>query len=299
MIQSDNISSAIVKARNFLGDSIMIPKPQSAAGRKFGLPSTMVLGYCIFAVLFLVALIGPLVAQYSPSEISVGPRLSPPDSNFYFGTDDLGRDLFSRVVQGLRVSLWISLAATLITAIPGIVLGLLGGYFRGWVDQVLSRGIEILLSLPGLLLAIVLIARLGPSMTTLILAMGITGIPTFFRVTRNETISMSRQLFVEAGRSIGLTDFQLVFHYIFPNIVSTLLALVSMRMSIFLLMGSGLSFIGLGVKPPQVELGALLAIGKQYFQTAKWLTVFPGLAILLLALGLNLIGEGLRDRMDF
>jgi ABC-type dipeptide/oligopeptide/nickel transport system permease subunit len=260
--------------------------------------SPTVLGYGFLAVLAFAAIFGPHFARFSPADINVGPRLSPPDQVYYFGTDALGRDLFSRVVYGLRISLWISLMATLIAAFPGIVLGMISGYYRGWTDQIFSRGIDVLLALPGLLLAIVLIARLGPSMTTLILAMGITAIPTFYRVARNETMSLSTHLFIEAGRSIGLTDFQLIFRYILPNINSALLALISMRLGIFLLMGSGLSFIGLGVRPPQVELGALLASGKEYFQTAKWLITFPGLAIVFTVLGLNLVGEGLRDRLD-
>lgn len=260
--------------------------------------STFTLGCSILIFLSVFVLAGYLLAAYSPSAINAGPRLSSPDPTYWFGTDALGRDMFSRVIHGFLLSIGISLAAAALAAVGGITLGLFGGYYRGWVEQALSRLVDVLLSLPGLLLAIVLIARLGPSMYTLILAMGITGIPTFYRITRAETMTMSTQPFVEASRSLGLSNIQLIFLHILPNIFPTLLALISLRVGIFLLMGSGLSFIGLGVKPPQVELGALLASGKEYYQTAQWLVVFPAGAILLIVLGFNLLGEGLRDRLE-
>ncbi len=266
--------------------------------RKITLFSPITLGCVILGLLLIFVIAGNGLASYVPSKINAGPRLSAPDKIYWFGTDALGRDQFSRVVHGFEISLWISLAATLIASITGILLGLMAGFYRGWVDQIFSRMIDVLLSLPGLLLAIVLIARLGPSMHTLIIAMGITGIPAFYRVTRVETLSKSSQPYIETGRSIGLSNLQLIFRHILPNIFSTLLALISLRLAIFLLMGSGLSFIGLGVKPPQVELGALLAQGKEYTQSAYWLVLFPGCAIILTAVGFNLFGEGLRDQLE-
>lgn len=267
--------------------------PVSRKHFRFFSPLSVSIGLLSFLLILLLA--GPFFAQFSPSEVNAGPRLSPPGYSHWFGTDALGRDLFSRVVYGLRISLLICFAATLITVVPGIVLGLLSGFYQGWIDQVISRLVEVLLSLPGLLLAIVLIARLGPSVNTLIIALGITGIPTFYRVTRNETLSMSKQLFIEASRSLGAPSFSLITKHIFPNIFPTLLVLISMRMGTFLLMGSSLGFIGLGVQPPLSELGALLASGKEYYQTAWWLFAFPATIIVWTVLGFNLLGEGLRD----
>lgn len=258
--------------------------------------SPFTIGLGMLCLLLVVLLTGPIFAQFSPSAVNSGPRLSPPGPIHWFGTDALGRDLFSRISFGFRISIGICIAATIITAAPGITLGLVSGYFQGWIDLVFSRLVDVLLSLPGLLLAIVLIARLGPSMLTLIFALGITGIPTFYRITRNETISMSKQSFVDASRSLGISNFSLIVRHIFPNIFPTLLVLTSMRIGIYLLMGSGLGFIGLGIQPPLSEIGALMAYGKEYFQTAWWLFTFPAIYIFLTVLALNLTGEGLRDR---
>jgi ABC-type dipeptide/oligopeptide/nickel transport system permease subunit len=155
-----------------------------------------------------------------------------------------------------------------------------------------------LLSLPGLLLAVVLIARLGPSMTTTLVALGVTGIPTFFRVVRGETLSLAKQPFIEASVALGLPARSIIFQHLLPNLSSSILVLLSMRVGIFLLMGSGLSFIGLGAQPPQSELGALLACGKEYYASAWWTAVFPGISIVLTVLSFNLLGEGLRDRLS-
>lgn len=256
----------------------------------------LVLGAALLLVVLLVALVGPLAARFLPDTINAGPPVASPDFTHWFGTDPLGRDLFSRVVSGLGVSLWISLGAALITTVPGVCLGLLAGYYQGWLDQALSRLMEILLSLPGLLLAIVLIARLGPSAQTTIIALGVTGMPSFYRIARSEAMSLSRQPFIEASLALGMSDLGIVFRHILPNILAPICVLTSMRMGTFLLMGSSLSFIGLGVQAPQAELGALLAAGKEYYDTAWWLIAYPGLCILLTVLGFNLFGEGLRDQ---
>lgn len=260
--------------------------------------SPLTLGVVLLGGLLIFLLAGLLLARFSPTAINAGARLAPPDGLHWFGTDALGRDLFSRVVHGFWNSLHICLGAAMIAALPGILLGLVSGFYGGWLDRVLSRAVEVLLSLPGLLLAIVLIARLGSSLTTLMIAIGITGIPTFFRIARNETLSMSKQPFVEAARLVGVRNSRVIFRHILPNIFPTLLVFTTMRMGTFLLMGSGLGFIGLGIKPPAAELGALLASGKDYYQTAWWLFAFPGAVMALAVLGLNVLGEGLRDRFD-
>jgi ABC-type dipeptide/oligopeptide/nickel transport system permease subunit len=289
---------------NFVSERLTLSKAQGEFSsvlelpeihRRFQTISPLSMGIAIAILLMFVLLVGPALAQFSPSAVNSGPRLSPPGPEHWFGTDPLGRDLFSRVVHGFRVSLVISLAATLLAALPGVGLGLVSGFYQGWIDQLLSRMVEVLLALPGLLLAIVLITRLGSSLPTLIFALGVTGIPTFFRITRNETLSMSKQLFVEASRSLGISTPALITRHIFPNIFPTLLVLTSMRMGIYLLMGSGLGFIGLGIQPPLSELGALLASGKEYYQTAWWLYTFPAAFIFSTVLGFNLLGEGLRD----
>lgn len=203
--------------------------------------------------------------------------------------------MFSRLLHGVRYSLGMSLAATLISAVPGVFLGILSGYRGGWLDLTLSRFIDVWLSLPGLLLALLLIARLGPSITTTAIALGISGIPTMFRVLRAETRSLGKMPFVEAAESMGAAKWWVIMKHLLPNLSSTIIVLGSIRVGTFLLAGSGLSFIGLGAQPPQPEWGALLASGKDYLSQAWWLIVFPSLAIMLTVLGFNLFGDGLRD----
>lgn len=255
----------------------------------------LLIGAVLIAVVLLGGIFAPLLAQHAPETISREAQLSAPDSRFRLGTDALGRDLFSRILHGVRYSLGMSLAATLISAVPGVIMGIISGYAGGWIDRAMSRLIEVWLSLPGLLLALLLIARLGPSITTTALALGLSGIPTMFRVLRAETRSLARAPYIEAAESIGASRTRIVLRHLLPNLSSSIIILCSMRIGIFLLAGSGLSFIGLGAQPPQPEWGALLASGKDYYQQAWWLGVFPALAIMLTVLGFNLFGDGLRD----
>lgn len=258
-------------------------------------PFNLYAGACLVALVVLTAAFAPLLARLEPDTIFRGSQLTGPGGQFWFGTDALGRDLFSRVLFGARYALGMSVGAMLVSAVPGVLLGVVSGYRGGWLDNLISRLIEVWLSLPGLLLALLLIARLGPSITTTALALGLSGIPGFFRVVRAETRSLAQSPFIEAAESIGARKRRVIFYHLLPNLTSTIIVLCSMRVGTFLLAGSGLSFIGLGAQPPQPEWGTLLAAGKDYFQQAWWLGFFPGLAILCTVLGFNLLGDGLRD----
>jgi len=258
-------------------------------------PFNLYAGAGLVTLVILTAAFAPLLARLEPDTIFRGSQLTAPGGQFWFGTDALGRDLFSRVLFGARYALGMSVGAMLVSAVPGVLLGVVSGYRGGWLDNLISRLIEVWLSLPGLLLALLLIARLGPSMTTTALALGLSGIPGFFRVVRAETRSLAKSPFIEAAESIGARKRRVIFYHLLPNLTSTIIVLCSMRVGTFLLAGSGLSFIGLGAQPPQPEWGTLLAAGKDYFQQAWWLGFFPGLAILCTVLGFNLLGDGLRD----
>lgn len=262
-------------------------------GRKWSFH--FVAGASLVALVTLVATFAPLLSRFEPDTIFRGAQLAAPGSQYWFGTDPLGRDLFARVLFGARYALGMSLGAMLVSAVPGVLLGVVSGYRGGWLDDAISRLIEVWLSLPGLLLALLLIARLGPSITTTALALGLSGIPGFFRVVRAETRSLTKSPFVEAAELIGARKRRVIFYHLLPNLTSTIIVLCSMRVGTYLLAGSGLSFIGLGAQPPQPEWGTLLAAGKDYFQQAWWLGFFPGLAILCTVLGFNLLGDGLRD----
>jgi ABC-type dipeptide/oligopeptide/nickel transport system permease subunit len=255
------------------------------------------LGLLLVIGLLGMALLGPALAPYPYDLIRTDARLLAPSAAHPFGTDAFGRDLLSRILVGARIAVGVSLTAALISALPGISLGLLAGYRRGWLDQVLSRFIDAWLSLPGLLLAVVIIARMGPSLASTVIAMGVTGVPAYYRMTRSATLHISQTAFVEAERAVGASDGRIMLRHILPNISSPLMVLTSLRMGIVLLAVGGLSFIGLGAQPPAPEWGALLAGSRDYFQTAWWLMFFPGLAITCSVVGFNLLGDGLRDML--
>jgi ABC-type dipeptide/oligopeptide/nickel transport system permease subunit len=255
-------------------------------------------GSHVTGLLILVAIFAPLIVTVDPVAIFPEARLLPPSALHWMGTDAFGRDLFSRVVYGSRLAIRLSLGAVLVAAIPGTVLGLLAGYFRGWVDQVLSRLMDGWMAMPGLLLALVLIARTGASFDAAILALGLTGIAGYFRLVRGGAISLSQQLYMEAGRALGAGWSRQIFVHLLPNLASSLVVWTTLRMGTFLLAGSSLSFIGLGAQPPQPEWGAILAEGRDYLDTAWWYFVFPLLGICVSTIGFNLMGDGLSDLLS-
>jgi ABC-type dipeptide/oligopeptide/nickel transport system permease subunit len=202
------------------------------------------------------------------------------------------------VAYGAHLAAQTALLAVGISLLAGLVLGSLAGYYVGWVDQVLSRIMDGWLALPGALVAVVIVARLGASLNNLILALGIMGVPAFYRIVRNTTLGARRMPYAEAAIALGATDRRVMWRHVFPNILSPLLVLTSSRLGTVLITGSSLSFIGLGAQPPTPEWGALLAAGRNYVDTAWWLAVFPGLAMTTTVVGLNLLGDGLRDLLD-
>jgi len=275
-------------------------KPLDGSGgfrRRRPLPYHLLAGGLLTGIVVLLAALAPWIAPYPPDQLLPGSRLLPPSLLHPFGTDALGRDLFSRVVFGARLAIRLSFLAASLSALPGIVLGLLAGYYRGWVGQALSRFIDVWLALPGSLLALLIIARTGPSLNGAILALGIAGIPSYFRLVRSSTISLSQLPYVEASRALGAGGARLLFLHILPNLLNNVVVLSTLRVGMLLLAGSGLSFIGLGAQPPEPEWGALIAEGRDYLDTAWWMFVFPGLAVCMTVMGFNLLGDGLRDRL--
>lgn len=254
-------------------------------------------GGTLVALAALAALLAPWIAPYAPDALLPGARLLPPSALHPLGTDAFGRDLLSRVLFGARLALRLSLSAAAISAVPGIGLGLVAGYYRGRLDQILSRLVDAWLALPGSLLALLVIARTGPSLDGAILALGLAGVPSYYRLARSGAISLSRLPYIEACRALGAGGGRILFWHLLPNLLSSLIVLTSLRLGTLLLAGSGLSFIGLGAQPPQPEWGAMLAEGRDYLDLAWWMFAFPGLAITLTVMGFNLLGDGLRDRV--
>ncbi len=249
-------------------------------------------------LLLLSALFAPILAQYPPDLVVGEARLQSPSTVHPFGTDALGRDMLSRVLYGARIAVRMATLGVSIAAFVGVALGLLAGYYGGWLDQLVSRVLEVWLAFPSLLLAIIIVARLGPSLQNAVVALGIVGVPSFYRLTRGCTLSERQALYVEAARAVGANDRRILLRHILPNIAPSLVVLTSMRLGMLVLAGGGLSFIGLGAQPPQPEWGALLAAGRDYMDTAPWLAIYPGLCITTTVAGFNLLGDGLRDVLD-
>ncbi|HMQ33201.1 MAG TPA: ABC transporter permease, partial [Chloroflexaceae bacterium] len=254
-------------------------------------------GGLLVGALLLAAILAPALAPAAPDAIAPALRLAPPSLAHPFGTDNLGRDLLSRVLYGARTALLMAGPAVLLGALPGICLGLLAGYYGGLLDQLLSRVAEAWLAFPGLLLAVVLVAQLGPSLGTTVLALGVVGIPGYFRMTRNGALSARHALFVEAARALGLRDRRILLRHVLPNLASPLVVLVTLRLGTVILAGGALSFIGLGAQPPTPEWGSILAGGRDSMDRAWWVALFPGLAITASVMGFNLLGDGLRDAL--
>jgi ABC-type dipeptide/oligopeptide/nickel transport system permease subunit len=269
---------------------------RAALGRRFT-PSLWI-GGGIVLLLLLVAALAPLLTWYPPDLVVAESRLQPPSLAHPFGTDALGRDMFSRVVYGARIAVGMAVLGVGIAMIAGVALGLVAGYRGNWSDQALSRLMEVWLAFPSLLLAIVIVARLGPSLKSTVIALGIVGVPGFFRLTRASTISARQVAYVEAARAVGAHDRRILLRHILPNVASPLIVLTTMRLGTLLLAAGALGFIGLGAQPPQPEWGALLAAGRDYMDIAPWLAIFPGVCITLTVVGFNLLGDGLRDALD-
>lgn len=255
-------------------------------------------GAAIVVLFIAMAVFAPWIATHDPAAQSLREKLQPPSADHWFGTDDLGRDLFSRIVYGARVSLQIGLAAVLIALVVGSALGLIAGYYGGRIDAAIVVLIDILLAFPGVLLAIAIIAILGPGLENTAIAIGIYSIPQYARVMRGSVISIRNSQYVEAARSIGAGDARIMLVHILPNVVAPLIVLSTLRMASAILSASTLSFLGLGAQPPTPEWGAMLSRGRTYMMLAPYIMFFPGVSLLLVILGFNLFGDALRDALD-
>jgi peptide/nickel transport system permease protein len=257
-----------------------------------------VVGGLIVLLFVSIAILAPLITPYPPNEGDLAKRLKPPSREYLLGTDSLGRDLLSRVIYGARISLQIQVVAVFIALVIGTLLGLIGGYYGGKFDHLIMRFMDILLAFPGIFLAISIIAVLGPGLANLMLAAGIYSVPQFARIVRGSVISLKEKEFIEAARAVGESDFNILFRYILPNSMAPIIIQTTLRMATVLLTASGLSFLGLGVQPPTAEWGAMLSNARAYLITAPHVATIPGLAIMLVVMGFNLFGDGLRDSLD-
>jgi peptide/nickel transport system permease protein len=257
-----------------------------------------VFGLVVLGLLVVAALLGAVVAPYDPNAVSVTDRLQPPSVAHPFGTDELGRDVFSRVLVAARVSLYVGFIAVGIALVAGVLLGLIAGFYGGLVDDAIMRFTDMLFAFPAILLAIAILAVLGPGIANAMIAIGIVYTPIFARVTRGSVLSVREEVYVRAARSLGAGDLRLLRLHILPNVLAPIIVQTSISLAFAILAEAALSFLGLGVQPPAPSWGRMLAEGRGFVQQAWWMGVFPGLAIFVTVLSFNFVGDALRDALD-
>lgn len=256
------------------------------------------LGLLVMVILILAAIFADYVAPYGYDDQDLMRRFQTPNSQHWFGTDNFGRDIFSRIVYGAQVSLKVGLIAVGIAMFIGGALGAVAGFYGGKIDNFIMRFIDVLLAIPSILLAISIVAALGPELRNVMIAVGIGSIPSYGRIVRASVLSLRDQEFIEAARAVGADDTRLILKHIIPNSMAPLIVQATIGVANAILSAAGLGFIGLGIQPPLAEWGAMLNSGRQYIRDYPHLTAFPGLAIMITIFALNLLGDGLRDALD-
>lgn len=285
-LQAAQDLSALAPRRRFRRSRLALRKPMMMAG-------------AVIVLIFIVtAIIGPYITPKNPDQIYYTAVMQAPNHTFLFGTDETGRDIFSRVIAGARISLTVGLVAVSIALVGGTLLGLVAGYFGGWADTIIMRIIDIMLAFPDIILALVIIAILGPSLINVMIAVGIGAIPVYTRTVRASALSAREKEYVEAARALGVPARRIMMRHILPNVAAPIIVLATLGVGLTILTAAGLSFIGLGAQPPTPEWGDMLNDARTYLRQAPWMGTFPGLAIMLTVVGLNLLGDGLRDILD-
>ncbi|GEL05848.1 ABC transporter permease [Rummeliibacillus sp. G93] len=272
--------------------------PWKEAWRSFRKNKIAVVGAIIVVFFILLAFIGPLIVSQGINEQQLSQRLQAPSAEHWFGTDDFGRDIFSRVVHGARLSLMVGFLSVIGSVIVGSLLGIIAGYYGRFVDTVISRLFDIILAFPSILLAIAIVSILGPSLKNALIAIGIINIPNFGRLIRSKVLSVKQEEYITAAKAIGMSDKRLLFSHVLPNSMTPVIVQGTLAIASAIIEAAALGFLGLGAQAPQPEWGKMLADARIYLINAPWTMIFPGLAIMLTVLGFNLMGDGLRDALD-
>jgi len=259
---------------------------------------TFCIGFFIFISVLLIAVFADIIAPYTYNEMEITNKLTNPNQQHLFGTDRYGRDVFSRVVYGSRIALKVGLIAVLIESFIGISLGLLAGYYGGINDRIILFITDLIWSMPPIILALAIITMLGPSLNNVVISIAVVSWAQFTKIVRAKTQSLKNMPFVEAARAFGENDFNIIFRYILPNVMPSIIVITTLALPSAILLTSSLGFLGLGAQPPLPDWGVILSNGIPFIRKAPWITIFPGLAIAYTVLGFNLIGEGLRDILD-
>ncbi|WP_426334251.1 nickel transporter permease [Paenibacillus silvae] len=255
-------------------------------------------GLLIIVFFIILAFLAPYITPYDYKEQVLQDRLQAPSAEHWFGTDDLGRDVFSRVLHGARISLWVGFFSVIGSIIAGALLGLIAGFYGKWADMLISRLFDILLAFPAILLAIAIVAILGPSLQNALLAIAIVNIPTYGRLVRSRVLSLRQEEFITSARTLGAGNARILFRHILPNSLTPLIVQGTLGIGTAIIEAAALGFLGMGAQPPDPEWGKMLSDSRQFIQKAPWTLIFPGLSIMLTVLGFNLMGDGLRDTLD-
>ncbi|MCZ0756570.1 ABC transporter permease [Anoxybacillus sp. J5B_2022] len=266
--------------------------------RSFKKNKIALIGMGIVVFFILLAVFAPLLAPYGINDQNLSLRLQAPSKDHLFGTDDFGRDILSRVIYGARISLWVGFFSVLGSVVVGSLLGIVAGYYGRWVDGIISRVFDIMLAFPSILLAIGIVAVLGPSLQNALIAIAVINIPNFGRLIRSRVLSIKQEEYIMAARAIGMSDARILFHHILPNSMAPIIVQGTLAIATAIIEAAALGFLGLGAQPPNPEWGTMLASSKEFLTQAPWTMIFPGLAIMLTVLGFNLMGDGLRDALD-
>jgi peptide/nickel transport system permease protein len=275
-----------------------VSSPWLDAWRSFRKNKLAMLGLMLILFFILLAIFAPVLTHFDYKAQNLMNRLQPPSSEHWFGTDDLGRDLFTRVIYGARISLWVGFFSVVGSIIVGTFLGILAGYYGKWVDTLISRLFDIMLAFPSILLAIAIVAALGPSLQNALLAIAIVNIPTFGRLVRAKVLSLKEEEFIMAARAQGMKDRRILLHHVLPNSLAPIIVQGTLGIATAILEAAALGFLGMGAQPPEPEWGKMLSDSRQFIQLAPWTVIFPGISIMFTVLGFNLMGDGLRDVLD-
>ncbi|MFS0750210.1 ABC transporter permease [Oceanobacillus sp. 1P07AA] len=265
---------------------------------KFKKNKSAMIGGILIILLIIIAIVGPFFTPYGPYQQDILNKLQGPSADHWFGTDNFGRDIFSRVIQGTGLTLTIGFFSIALGATIGVFFGLIAGYYGKRTDSIIMRVMDILLAFPGILLALAIVTVLGGSIVNLIIAVAVSSIPVFARIVRGSVLSVKKLEYIDAMRALGASDTRIIFKHIFPNITSPIIVQATLSIATAILSASGLSFLGLGAQPPSAEWGAMLSDGRNYLYNAGHVALFPGLAIVVAVLAFNLLGDGLRDAFD-
>jgi len=258
----------------------------------------VIFGFVIIVVLIIAAIFAPLLAPYDPYQQDLKSALQHPNAAHWLGTDEIGRDVLSRLIYGTRTSLMVGVVAVGVAALIGVTLGLISGYFGGWLDTIVMRVIDALMAIPGLVLALVFAAMLGGGLLNIMIAIGIAMVPTYCRLMRGQVLSVKQSDFILAAHSLGSNDIRIMLRHILPNCLPPLIVLITLQLGMAILTEAGLSYIGIGIAPPGAAWGSMVNEGYKFLQINPVLSFAPGMSIMLVVLAFNLVGDGLRDALD-